>query len=115
MHAPPESFTLLTAVSESASATLRRFDEAEVARQVHLMRYYDSCLNESLLRFFVVKPLKRARARFQFFSSTFVPIPPMQKNRSAAEVFSTVNRYTETVSRIVRAYGGTVVELMMTG
>jgi adenylate cyclase len=32
------------------------------------------------------------------------------EEKSAAEVFSTVNRYTETVSRVVRARGGTVVE-----
>src|SRR6516225_8556317 len=32
------------------------------------------------------------------------------EDKSAAEVFSTVNRYTESVSRIVRAHGGTVVE-----
>ena len=30
--------------------------------------------------------------------------------RGAEEIFSTLNRYTETVSEIVRRYGGTVVE-----
>jgi class 3 adenylate cyclase len=32
------------------------------------------------------------------------------EDRTAAEIFSTVNRYTETVSRVIRTHGGTVVE-----
>ena len=104
--------THLTAVAERVSGELRRFDEAEIARQVRTMA--DS------LRRYVPEQIatqivsgQNLDAREREVSVLFVDIrgyTTYAEDKSAAEVFSTVNRYTETVSRIVRARGGTVVE-----
>ena len=104
--------THLTAVAERVSGELRRFDEAEIARQVRTMA--DS------LRRYVPEQIatqivsgQNLDARESEVSVLFVDIrgyTTYAEDKSAAEVFSTVNRYTETVSRVVRAHGGTVVE-----
>ena len=39
----------------------------------------DTFPSGSLLKFLAVKTLRHERATSQFFSSTFVPIPPMRK------------------------------------
>jgi class 3 adenylate cyclase len=104
--------TLLTAVAESASAELRRFDEAEIASQVRAMsdalrRYVPERIAAQVLSG------QDLEARESDVSVLFVDIrayTTYAEARSAAEVFSTVNRYTEAVSHIVRAHGGTVVE-----
>jgi class 3 adenylate cyclase len=104
--------TLLTAVAESASAELRRFDEAEIASQVRAMsdalrRYVPERIAAQVLSG------QDLEARESDVSVLFVDIrayTSYAEDRSAAEVFSTVNRYTEAVSHIVRAHGGTVVE-----
>jgi class 3 adenylate cyclase len=103
---------LLTAVAERVSAELRRFDEAEIARQVRVM-------SDSLRRYVPEQIAAQVvsghnlDARESEVSVLFVDIrgyTTYAEDKSAAEVFSTVNRYTETVSRIVRGHGGTVVE-----
>jgi class 3 adenylate cyclase len=104
--------THLTAVAEKVSAELRRFDEAEIARQVRTMA--------NSLRRYVPEQIatqivsgQNLDARESEVSVLFVDIrgyTTYAEDKSAAEVFSTVNRYTETVSRIVCAHGGTVVE-----
>jgi class 3 adenylate cyclase len=108
----PTDLTLLTAVAERTSGELRRFDEAEVARQVRLM-------SDSLRRYVPeqiaaqVVSGQNLDARESEVSVLFVDIrgyTSYAEDRPAAEVFSTVNRYTETVSRVVRAHGGMVVE-----
>ena len=104
--------TLLTAVAEKVSAELRRFDEAAIAQEV-------SAMSETFRRY-VPEPIaaqivsgQNLDARESDVSILFVDIrgyTSYAEDRPAAEVFSTVNRYTETVSRVVRAHGGTVVE-----
>jgi class 3 adenylate cyclase len=104
--------TLLSAVAENVSAELRRCDEAEIARQVGAMR--DS------LRRYVPEQIAahvvsghNLEARESHVSVLFVDLrgyTAYAEDKPPAEVFSTVNRYTEAVSRIVRAHGGTVVE-----
>jgi class 3 adenylate cyclase len=104
--------TLLAAVAEKVSAELRRFDEAEIGREVRAM--------SDALRRYVPAPIaaeivsgRNLDARESEVSVLFVDIrgyTAYAEDKPAAEVFSTVNRYTETVSRLVRAHGGTVVE-----
>jgi class 3 adenylate cyclase len=104
--------TLLTALSEKVSTELKRFDEAEVARGIITM-------SESFRRY-VPEPIAAhiasghdLDARETEVSILFVDIrgyTSYAEEKSASEVFSTVNRYTETVSRVVRAHSGTVVE-----
>ena len=104
--------TLLTAVAEKVSAELRRFDEAAIAREV-------SAMSETFRRY-VPEPIaaqivsgQNLDARESDVSVLFVDIrgyTSYAEDKPAGEVFSTVNRYTETVSRVVRAHGGTVVE-----
>jgi adenylate cyclase len=104
--------TLLTAVAEKASAELRRFDEAEIALEVRAI--------SDALRRYVPEPIaaqivsgQNLEARESDVSVLFVDIrgyTSYAEDKPVAEVFSTVNRYTETVSRVVRAHGGAVVE-----
>jgi adenylate cyclase len=103
---------LLTAVGAKVSAELERFDEAEIARQAHAMqdalrRYVPQHVAAQVISGRDLDPRERE------VSVLFVDIrgyTSYAEEKSAAEVFSTVNRYTETVSRVVRAHGGTVVE-----
>jgi class 3 adenylate cyclase len=104
--------TLLTAVAEKVSAELRRFDEAEIAQEVRTV--------SAALRRYVPEPIaaqivsgQNLEARESDVSILFVDIrgyTSYAEDRPAAEVFSTVNRYTEIVSRVVRSHGGTVAE-----
>ena len=104
--------TLLTALAEKVSTELKRFDEAEVARGIRAM-------SENFRRY-VPEPIAahiasghNLDARETEVSILFVDIrgyTSYAEDKSASEVFSTVNRYTETVSRVVRAHSGTVVE-----
>jgi class 3 adenylate cyclase len=104
--------TLLSAVAEKVSAELQRFDEAEIALEVRAI--------SDALRRYVPEPIaaqivsgQNLEARETDVSILFVDIrgyTAYAETKPAAEVFSAVNRYTETVSRIVRAHGGTVAE-----
>jgi len=104
--------TLLTRVADKVSAELRRFDEAEIGREVRAM--------SDALRRYVPEPIaeqiltgQKLDARESEVSVLFVDIrgyTSYAEDKSAAEVFSTVSHYTKTVSRVVRAHGGTVVE-----
>ena len=104
--------TLLTAVAEKVSAELRHFDETELTRQFRIM-------SDSLRRYVPeqiaaqVMSGQELHARESEVSVLFVDLrgyTAYAEDKSAAEVFSTVNSYTALVSRIVRAHGGTVVE-----
>jgi adenylate cyclase len=104
--------TLLTAVAEKVSAELRRFDEAEINREVRAMserfrRYVPEQIAAQIVSG------QSLDAQESVVSILFVDIrgyTSYAEDKPAVEVFSTVNRYTETVSRVVRAHGGTVVE-----
>lgn len=108
----PTDLALLTAVGDKVSAELQRFDEAEIARQARAMqdalrRYVPEQVAAQVISGRDLDPHERE------VSVLFVDIrgyTSYAEEKSAAEVFSTVNRYTETVSRVVREHGGTVVE-----
>jgi class 3 adenylate cyclase len=104
--------SLLTVVAETASRELRRFEQDEVVRQAREMQ-------DSLRRYVpgaVVAQLSSGAAldsSERQISVLFVDIrgyTSFAESRRAEEIFSTVNRYTDTVSSIVRAHGGWVVE-----
>jgi class 3 adenylate cyclase len=105
-------FALLTAVADRASAELRRFAQAEIASEIRAM--------SDALRRYVPEPIaaqiiggQNLDARESDVSVLFVDIrgyTTYAEDTPAAEVFSAISRFTSTVSRIVRAHGGTVVE-----
>lgn len=103
---------LLAAVADKVSGELLRFDEAEIRHQARAM--------QDALRRYVPEPIaarvvsgRGLEAGEREISVLFVDIrgySTYSEGRTAEEIFSTVNRYTETVSRVVRQRGGTVVE-----
>ncbi len=106
--------TLLAAVADKVSGQLERFDQAEVLRQAQAMQ-------ESLRRYVpgaVADTLAAGddldlEAGERDVTVLFVDIrgyTSFAESRRAQEIFSTVNRYTETVSHLVREHGGSVVE-----
>jgi class 3 adenylate cyclase len=104
--------SLLAAVCETVSQQLQRFDQEEVTREAQEMR-------ESLRRYVpgaVAEQLESGStlaAAEKEVSVLFVDIrgyTGLSEGREAEEIFSTVNRYTETVSQIVQKHSGSVVE-----
>jgi class 3 adenylate cyclase len=102
----------LAAVAEAVSAQLRRLDQEQVIREAQAMqeslrRYVPGAVAEELASGAELEPEERE------VSVLFVDIrgyTAFSEPRRAAEIFSTVNRYTEAVSAIVRERGGSVVE-----
>jgi len=104
--------SLLAAVVEKVSTELRRFDQEETIREAHemqesLRRYVPGAVAEQLASGAELSSGERE------VSVLFVDIrgyTGFAESRRAEEIFSTVNRYTETVSQIVQRHGGSVVE-----
>ena len=104
--------SLLTAVAETVSRELRRFDQEELIRegremQESLQRYVPSAVADQLASGSELASGERE------VSVMFVDIrgyTSFSESRRAEEIFSTVNRYTETVSQIVQKHAGSVVE-----
>ena len=104
--------SLLSAVGETVSRELRRFDQDEVVRQGRAMQ-------ESLRRYVPGVIAEQLSAGVELASGErevsvlFVDIrgyTSFSESRKSEEIFSTVNRYTETVSQIVQKHAGSVVE-----
>jgi class 3 adenylate cyclase len=108
----PTDLSLLTATAEKLSHELLRFDQEEVIRegramQASLRRYVPGAIADELASGSELTSGERE------VSVLFVDIRGYTKfseGRGAEEIFSTVNRYTETVSTIVRQHDGSVVE-----
>jgi class 3 adenylate cyclase len=104
--------SLLTAVAETTSQQLQRFDQNAVIRegremQEALRRYVPGAVAEQLASGTDLASGERE------VSVLFVDIrgyTGFSESRRAEEIFSTVNRYTETVSQIVQRHSGSVVE-----
>ena len=102
----------LAAVAEAVSSQLRNFDQEQVIRsardmQESLRRYVPGAIADQLASGSELEASERE------VSVLFVDIrgyTSFSEPRRAAEIFSTVNHYTETVSAIVRKHGGSVVE-----
>jgi adenylate cyclase len=104
--------SLLAAVAQTVSHQLQRFDQDSVIRegremQESLRRYVPGAVAEQLASGAELSSGERE------VSVLFVDIrgyTGFAESRRAEEIFSTVNRYTETVSQIVQKHGGSVVE-----
>jgi adenylate cyclase len=104
--------SLLAAVAETVSQRLHRFDQEEVNREAKAMeaslrRYVPGAVAEQISSGAGLTPGERE------VSVLFVDLrgyTGFAESRKAEEIFSTVNRYTETVSGIVQKHGGSVVE-----
>jgi class 3 adenylate cyclase len=104
--------SLLTAVAQTVSHQLQRFDQDSVIRegremQESLRRYVPGAVAEQLSSGTELASGERE------VSVLFVDIrgyTSFAESRRAEEIFSTVNRYTETVSQIVQKHAGSVVE-----
>lgn len=103
---------LLAAIGEKLGASLQHFDETALydqAREMQdaLRRYVPGAVAEGIERGLDLEP-KEAEV-----SVLFVDIrgyTTLSENRRPEAIFSTINEYTEMVSRTVRERGGTVVE-----
>jgi len=103
---------LLTALGKTLSSHMLRFDEAELleraqAMQQRMRRYVPGALAD------VIADGEEIETGEREVSVLFVDIrgyTAYADGRDAREIFSTVNRYTEAVSSIVREEGGVVVE-----
>jgi hypothetical protein len=104
--------SLLATVAEKVSTELRRFDQDDVIREAQAMqeslrRYVPGAVAEQLASGAEMASGERE------VSVLFVDIrgyTSFAESRRAEEIFSTVNRYTETVSQIVEKHAGSVVE-----
>jgi class 3 adenylate cyclase len=103
---------LLTALGKTLSSHMLRFDEAELLSRAHTLqekmrRYVPGALADAIAEGEELETGERE------VSVLFVDIrgyTAYADGREAREIFSTVNRYTEAVSSIVRQTGGVVVE-----
>jgi class 3 adenylate cyclase len=103
---------LLLVVASQLSVQLLRFGERELlaeaqSMQERLRRWVPGSVADELARGHELDPVERE------VSILFVDIrgyASFAEGRPAAEIFSTVNRYTQAVSQAVRDHGGTVVE-----
>ena len=103
---------LLTALGKTLSSHMLRFDEAELLERARTMqqrmrRYVPGALADAIAEGDEIETGERE------VSVLFVDIrgyTAYADGRDAREIFSTVNRYTECVSAIVREEGGVVVE-----
>lgn len=104
--------TLLTSLAKTASSHMLRFDEAELlerarAMQDRMRRYVPGAVAEAIALGDELATGERE------VSVLFVDIrgyTAFADGRQATDIFSTVNRYTETASTIVNNNGGVVVE-----
>jgi len=104
--------TLLTAVTEKVASELLRFGHADMIEagremQASLRRYVPGAIAEQ------IEAGADLQTGEQEVTVLFVDIrsyTTYSEGRRAEEIFSTVNRFTDTVSRTVRLHGGCVVE-----
>jgi class 3 adenylate cyclase len=104
--------SLLAAVAETVSQQLQRFDQESVTRealamQQSLRRYVPGAIAEQLAGGTELASGERE------VTVLFVDLrgyTGFAESRRAEEIFGAVNRYTETVSEIVRRHAGSVVE-----
>jgi class 3 adenylate cyclase len=108
---------LLATVADKVSGELLRFDTAEILRQ-------ERAMGEAMRRY-VPEPVAARLSRGQAIeggerevSVLFVDIrgyTTYSEQQAVGDVFSVINRYTETVSAVIQRRGGTVVEFLGDG
>jgi adenylate cyclase len=108
----PVDLRLLSLVADKVSTQLLQFDQAEVIRQGRVMqealrRYVPGAIVDQVMRGQELEVGERE------VSILFVDIrgyTSITEDQRPEEIFSTVNRYTETVSDVIRQHNGSVVE-----
>ncbi|MCI0546153.1 MAG: adenylate/guanylate cyclase domain-containing protein, partial [Candidatus Rokubacteria bacterium] len=108
----PTDVTLLSALVDKVSTELLRFDDARLLREGRemarsLRRYVPGAIAEELDR---GRELEEGEREVSVLFVDLRGYTAFAEARASREVFSSVNRYTEAVSRRVRAHGGAVVE-----
>ena len=108
----PTDLALLSAVADRVAAELLRFDDAEVIRQSQAMqkafqRYVPGAVAEELTR---GQSLEAGEREVSVLFVDLRGYTSYSESRPAQEIFSTVSRYTEKTSQILRKHGGSVVE-----
>jgi class 3 adenylate cyclase len=103
---------LLDGVAHAVSRDLLRFNDAQIIREERAM--------QEALRRYLPRPVaaqlaggKSTQAGEREVSALFIDIrgfSTYSEGRKPEEVFTTSSRFAETVSRVVREHGGTVVE-----
>jgi class 3 adenylate cyclase len=104
--------SLLTAVGHAASRALERYGEAEVHRrtlemQQAMRRYVPGAIAEEIE---VGRPLTEGRREVSVLFVDIRGYTAFAESREARDIFAMINRYTGTVSREIRAHGGSIVE-----
>lgn len=102
----------LASVAEAVSLRLRSFDQDETIRRAHemqksLRRYVPGAVAEQIA---IGDELASGKREVSVLFVDIRGYTSFAEDRQVDEIFSTVNRYTETVSRIVQEHGGSVVE-----
>jgi class 3 adenylate cyclase len=103
---------LLTALARSMALHLMRFDEAELlersrAIQEKMRRYVPGAVAEEIAQ---GRDLVSGEREVSVLFVDIRGYTAFSDGREASTIFSTVNRYTEAVSQVVRDAGGVVVE-----
>jgi class 3 adenylate cyclase len=104
--------SLLAAVAETVSQRLQGFDQEAVIRdgrvmQESLRRYVPGAVAEQLAS---GRDLSSGEREVTVLFVDIRGYTAFSQSRKAEEIFSTVNRYTETVSEVVQRHAGSVVE-----
>ena len=108
----PSEVAWLTAATERAAGQLQHASDTDLLEQSRelrskLARYVPGAIEQQLAEG------EELEARTREVSVLFVDIrgyTGFSESRDASDIFSAVSQYTETVSRIVLAHGGAVVE-----
>ncbi len=108
----PTDLTLLTSLGKTASSHMLRFDEAELlerakAMQEKMRRYVPGAVAEAIA---LGDDLATGEREVSVLFVDIRGYTAFADGRQATDIFSTVNRYTETASKIVTENGGVVVE-----
>jgi len=108
----PTDLALLGAVARAISDRLLALDATAVAEQARVMqealrRYVPGAVAERIV---TGRDIEAAECEVTVLFVDIRGYTGYSEPREAEEVFRTVNRYTETVSRLVQARGGVVVE-----
>jgi class 3 adenylate cyclase len=108
----PEELAHLTAVASRCAEVLLRLGDEVVIREARemqqaLRRYVPGVVAEELDG---GRTLEAAEREVSVFFVDIRGYSSFAERRAAEEVFSALNAYTETVSRVVREHGGAIVE-----
>ncbi len=108
----PTDVAMLAAMGDKVSGELLRFDQVEMLRQAQSMqasfrRYVPDAVAEQLAS---GAEIDLGECDLTVLFVDLRGYSSLAEQRPAGDIFSTVNRYTQAVSDVIRSHGGTVVE-----